>query len=49
MFKLSPAGPELVAPVGIRGRNPAAIDLIDQGDFGLEGLSIHEWIAHVHT
>jgi len=46
MFKLSAAGTELVAPGGICGRSPAGIDLIDQVD--LEGLSIHEWITHVH-
>ena len=46
MFKLSAAGTELVVPGGICGRSPAGIDLIDQVD--LEGLSIHEWITHVH-
>ena len=47
MLELSSAGTELVAPGGICECDSAVIDLVTQGD--LEGLSIHEWIAHVHT
>ena len=47
VFKLSSAGTELVAPGGIRGRDLTISDLVAQ--VGLEGLSIHEWITHVHT
>ena len=47
VFKLSAAGTELVAPGGICVRDPAVIDLVAQ--VGLEGLSIYEWITHVHT
>ena len=46
VFKLSSSGTELVAPDGLSRRDAAVIDLIDQVD--LEGLSIHEWITHVH-
>jgi hypothetical protein len=47
VFKLSSGGTELVAPGGICVRDPAVIGLVAQ--VGLEGLSIHEWITHVHT